>query len=340
MTWLCDSTELVTGGWLTSAYAGHGIRGDQVPSSGVSGPPPLYNDLTLPADNAAEVRALVLTNPSSGTLEVDEDSSFYFYGAPDGTYTWTYAYYKDGAFVANNTVTIVVGSASVTLVIADATHGHSADSLSLSSAAYLSIANAAHGHIADNLGLSTTGSASLSIADAYHAHAVDSVALSTQWLLAVANAIHAHAADNVALNTANSTFLSIQDATHAHGADSIILTLDSWLAIADALHAHGADSPQLSVDAYLAIDNALHGHTADNLWWNSIGLIIDDAYHAHSAESPLLVSGGSSSYPTAAAIAAAIIAAAQISPLHVNVKKINDADVLGDGTPGNKWRGF
>lgn len=340
MTWLCDSAELVSGGWLTSAYAGHGIRGDQVPSSGISGAPPLYNDLTLPADAAAEVRALVLTNPAAGTLEVDEDSSFYFYGAPDGTYTWTYAYYKDGAFVANNTVTIVVGAGTVTLTIANVAHGHTTGTLALSSDAYLTVDNALHGHAADNIGLSSTGSASLIVANALHGHATDSLVLSTQWLLAVADVLHGHAADSLALNTANSIFLAIQDIANAQAADSLLLSLDSWLAIADASHAHGVDSLQLSADAYLAIDSALHGHVLDNLWWNSIGLIIDDAYHAHSAESPLLVSSGSSSYPTAADIAAAIIAAAQISPLHVNVKKINDADVLGDGTPANKWRGF
>ena len=249
MSWLCDTSELVSSSWLTSAYAGHGIRGDQVPSSGVSGAPPLYNDITLPADAAAEVRALVLTQPSAGTLEVDEDSSFYFYGAPDGTYTWTYAHYKDGAFVANNTVTITVGASTVTLVLA----------------------NAAHAHLADSVGLSTAGSASLVVADAAHPQIAESLTISVQWLLAIADALHSHTADNL-------------------------------------------------------------------LWYVTVSLDVTDAAHGHTAESPVLFSS-TLSYPTAAEIAAAIIAAAQVTPIHANVKQMNDAVVVGDGSPTNKWRG-
>ena len=48
-------------------------------------------------------------------------------------------------------------------------------------------------------------------------------------------------------------------------------------------------------------------------------------------------SGGTG--PTAADIAAAILAAAQITPIHADTRKMNGATVLGDGTSGNKWRG-
>lgn len=39
------------------------------------------------------------------------------------------------------------------------------------------------------------------------------------------------------------------------------------------------------------------------------------------------------------ALAQAILAAAQITPIHSNVKKMNSADVLGTGAEGDKWRG-
>ena len=48
-------------------------------------------------------------------------------------------------------------------------------------------------------------------------------------------------------------------------------------------------------------------------------------------------SGGTG--PTAAEIAAAILAAAQITPIYADTRKMNGATVLGDGTSGNKWRG-
>jgi len=110
------SCRVDTASWISGACLvgnrGLGVRGDAVPSSGDSGPAPLYNDITLPADAAAEVRALVLTLPSAGTLAVYEDSSFVFAGAPDGTYTWTYQAYKDGATLGSpNTVTLTVGAA-------------------------------------------------------------------------------------------------------------------------------------------------------------------------------------------------------------------------------------
>ena len=39
------------------------------------------------------------------------------------------------------------------------------------------------------------------------------------------------------------------------------------------------------------------------------------------------------------AFAAAMLAAAQVTPIHSNVQSINDAEVIGDGTEGDDWRG-
>lgn len=46
-----------------------------------------------------------------------------------------------------------------------------------------------------------------------------------------------------------------------------------------------------------------------------------------------------SSGPTAADIAAAILAAAQITPIHADTRKMNGATVAGNGTASNLWRG-
>ena len=47
--------------------------------------------------------------------------------------------------------------------------------------------------------------------------------------------------------------------------------------------------------------------------------------------------GGSG--PSAESIAAAVLAALNATTIPVDTKKMNGATVLGDGSPGNKWRG-
>lgn len=46
--------------------------------------------------------------------------------------------------------------------------------------------------------------------------------------------------------------------------------------------------------------------------------------------------GGSG--PSAAEIAAAILAAAQVTPMHTDMRKTNGQTIIGDGTEGNKFR--
>lgn len=42
--------------------------------------------------------------------------------------------------------------------------------------------------------------------------------------------------------------------------------------------------------------------------------------------------------PSAESIAAAILAAAQITPIHADMRKTNGQNIIGDGTEGNKFR--
>ena len=122
MSWLSDSTELVSGGWLSSAYEGHGVRGDQVPSTGAHGPALLYQHVVLPGDAAAEFRWVPSTAPGSGTFVLNEDSSATLTGAPDGSYPLNGQWFKDGVLggASNNTITIgtagsVAGGALITV---------------------------------------------------------------------------------------------------------------------------------------------------------------------------------------------------------------------------------
>jgi hypothetical protein len=83
MSWLCDTSELVADGWLASVYAGHGVRGADVPSTGTDGPSALYPCLTLPADADVEVRGYITRWPELGVLEIAEDGGFIYVGATD-----------------------------------------------------------------------------------------------------------------------------------------------------------------------------------------------------------------------------------------------------------------
>lgn len=104
-------TQSLIPGLLVCGNRGLGVLGSEVPSTGDQGPGYLYNDLSLPADAGKQVRGLILTTPSAGTFFAYEDSSFYLEDAPDGTYTFTYRLYVDGADMGTATATLRIGVA-------------------------------------------------------------------------------------------------------------------------------------------------------------------------------------------------------------------------------------
>jgi hypothetical protein len=53
----------------------------------------------------------------------------------------------------------------------------------------------------------------------------------------------------------------------------------------------------------------------------------------------ITVSTGGGSAPSAEAIAAAILAAAQATPIYSDARKMNGAAIAGNGTAGDLWRG-
>lgn len=271
MSHLVSSSPPIASAHTVKRYAGFGILGADIPTGGTSGVSPVINDSPLAG---SEYHWRLETAPASGTVTIYPDLTFAHTGAADGTWTWQYRLYEDGVDQGVATVTDTFGAVAISLIIASATHGHLADSLTLG----------------------TTGSTSLAVQDATHAHTADSLTLSTAAYLAIADSIHAHLADNIGLSTAGSASLAISDAFHGHSADGIALTLDSLLSISESNHAHFADALVLSIPS------------------------------------------APGSYPTAVEIAAAILAAAQITPIHANVKQMNDEQMIGNGSTGNKWR--
>lgn len=182
-------------------------------------------------------------------------------------------------------VPVSAGGGSVSLIVADATHAHTADGLVLTSSTALSVAEATHAHAADNITL-VVGSV-LTVSEASHAHAADSPTLTAASALAVADATHSHAADNITLSVAGATNLTVADALHGHAADALALTSAHALIVADATHGHTVDGLTLTAASVLAIQEALHAHAADNITLDASGavnLLLADGLHAHTAD--------------------------------------------------------
>jgi hypothetical protein len=64
---------------------------------------------------------------------------------------------------------------------------------------------------------------------------------------------------------------------------------------------------------------------------------VDLDYSVDKVETRIVSVGGSSA-PTAAQNAAAVLAAARLTPIHANMKQTNDEDLIGDGTETDKFR--
>jgi hypothetical protein len=171
------------------------------------------------------------------------------------------------------------------LVVADATHGHTVDNLTLTQSVTLTVADAAHAHTVDSPSL--TQAHVLAVADATHAHAVDSPSLTQANTLAVADALHGHSADNITLSAGIT--LAIADAAHAHSVDNLALVQANVLSVNDASHGHSAESPTLTTGISLSVADALHAHAADNLILTQLGVLsVQDSTHAHTADSVIL----------------------------------------------------
>lgn len=103
-----DTAELISS-CLVIGETGHGVLGADVPATGLHGASYLYNDITLPADAAKEIRGLIVTVPGAGTFFAYEDGSFSLIGAPDGAYTFSYRLYVDAVDQGLVSSTILIG---------------------------------------------------------------------------------------------------------------------------------------------------------------------------------------------------------------------------------------
>lgn len=98
MTMRVDSNQLIAGRCVVTQYPGHGIKVQDIPSTGESGPAALYNDaIALGALPTDEMRWQILAVPASGVFTPYESSEFTLVGASDGVHYATYLGFINGA---------------------------------------------------------------------------------------------------------------------------------------------------------------------------------------------------------------------------------------------------
>lgn len=105
-----DTSSLIADACVLG-HRGLGVLGSVIratTATGTHGPGYLYNDLTG-ADDLKEIRGLIVTPPSAGTFTAFEDGSFTLVGAPDGSYSFLYRLFADGADLGTATATIDIG---------------------------------------------------------------------------------------------------------------------------------------------------------------------------------------------------------------------------------------
>lgn len=115
------SLRIATAEWIPGSLiiggTGLGVLGQNIPSTGMSGPGYTYNDLSLPADNLKEICGRLTALPSAGTLHAYEDTSFTFV-APDGVYTAQYQLYVDGVATGSPaTIFFDIGNIAITTAL-------------------------------------------------------------------------------------------------------------------------------------------------------------------------------------------------------------------------------
>lgn len=105
-----DTGPLIAGACVVSAYAGHGIRGADVPSTGLNGAGPIYGCITLPADADVELRLLVETVPAGLTSFGYGEADDVLATGPDGAHVGAGRLFADGVDRGAVPITITFGS--------------------------------------------------------------------------------------------------------------------------------------------------------------------------------------------------------------------------------------
>jgi hypothetical protein len=145
-----DSSPLIAGA-VVVGDPGLGVLAEAVPSTGEHGAGYIYDSLEFPADSGKEVRGLITTWPTLGTLTAFEDSSFEYDGASD---TFAFQMYVDGVAVGTPQ-TVSVNTGQVSLSAAPISGVSEVSTATLSTAHALAAESAQSSSAADHVTLNT-----------------------------------------------------------------------------------------------------------------------------------------------------------------------------------------
>lgn len=177
----------------------------------------------------------------------------------------------------------IASSSSSTVEPNDCTHGHTAESPTITQAHAITPNDCSHTHTVDSPAVTQTHS--ISPNSASHAHTVDSPAISQVHAIAPNSSTHAHTAESPTVSTVGT--ITPNDCSHAHTADSPAVTQTHSIVPNDASHAHTCESPAVAHIHVVTPVDCLHSHTAESPVISQLHTITPaDCLHAHTCESP------------------------------------------------------
>ena len=175
---------------------------------------------------------------------------------------------------------------------------------------------------------------------ASHAQSVTQSAIALAYTLSPSGALHAQSATVSEISSGN--VFDPVSSSHAHSAASPAISLNITATPASASHAHSAGPSALNLRYVLSVNGADHAQIAGQcsltIGGAGTGATAEEiaaAVWAHVTRT-LTASAG----PSAESIAAATVSALMATMIPVDVQKMNSAEVIGDGSEAEPWRGL
>lgn len=331
MSWASNPDSALSGGWLSSVYPGLGILGADIPTTGDNGGSPVLND---GISAGKEYRWALVTPPASGTITLYEDLTFEFSGAANGIHSATYRLWEDGVDQGTATITLQVGPSYTTIsVTLDNLVGSLASVPVPRTAISATLANV-FGSIASQVSPKTSINATLANITGVVASYPSGSTIGT------INAVLGDVVGSLASKSTPVTAISAALGNITGSLGSKVVPVTTITATLD--HVTGAVSCYQSGSVFTQI-NAVLSDVLGNIASSSSGGLSGSLSDADIARIVAAL-------PSASDIAAAILALAQLTPIHSDVRKVNGDTIIGHGipptydntgtmtAPGDPWR--
>lgn len=235
MSHLVSLSPPIPGAHTIKKYAGFGIRGADIPTTGDNGGSPVLNDGILPG---SEYYWRVETPPGSGTLTIFPDLSFELDGAADGDWTWQYRLFEDGTDEGVATVSVHVGGHDVT--IASSQQVNQASPASVRQTHLISVSDSQQGNQSSAAAIQQTHKVGAADSQQSNAASAASVSQSSTTFISAANSIQINQADAAAIRQTH--LLSFANSQQGNQASSIGIQQTHLLGVASSQQVNQASA--------------------------------------------------------------------------------------------------